>query len=392
MKKAEVVNGQREEIRIPAYGRKKLLGYADSFRDLARTFTYKTEKEKDEENDRQNQILKSRLVENREILAGHLNEIADMMKTLAEEKYQAYPLREKEMKRIVRECREGGIFIRNIYYTEDPVEGTKLAVTMKGDEKSILTVEEAGDFLSVLLEKQFLPEQNGLFFLSGEYETVLFEEAASYDILTGVAKATRENETVSGDTCAVIERGNGGRILALSDGMGSGEKALADSERVIDLLEKFMEAGFSKERAVEMINGVLLAREEEGNMSTLDICDINLYTAQCELMKIGSSYTYIKRGQQVEQLEADTLPLGIFHKYELDCPKRQLQDGDYIIMISDGILDGVDDDALLREVIAGTEIRNPQEMANYLLQFVLHKTGGRVYDDMSILVAGIWKS
>ena len=61
-------------------------------------------------------------------------------------------------------------------------------------------------------------------------------------------------------------------------------------------------------------------------------------------------------------------------------------------MISDGILDGVDDDALLREVIAGTEIRNPQEMANYLLQFVLHKTGGRVYDDMSILVAGIWKS
>ena len=141
-----------------------------------------------------------------------------------------------------------------------------------------------------------------------------------------------------------------------------------------------------------MINGVLLAREEEGNMSTLDICDINLYTAQCELMKIGSSYTYIKRGQQVEQLEADTLPLGIFHKYELDCPKRQLQDGDYIIMISDGILDGVDDDALLREVIAGTEIRNPQEMANYLLQFVLHKTGGRVYDDMSILVAGIWKS
>ena len=246
MKKAEVVNGQREEIRIPAYGRKKLLGYADSFRDLARTFTYKTEKEKDEENDRQNQILKSRLVENREILAGHLNEIADMMKTLAEEKYQAYPLREKEMKRIVRECREGGIFIRNIYYTEDPVEGTKLAVTMKGDEKSILTVEEAGDFLSVLLEKQFLPEQNGLFFLSGEYETVLFEEAASYDILTGVAKATRENETVSGDTCAVIERGNGGRILALSDGMGSGEKALADSERVIDLLEKFMEAGFPR--------------------------------------------------------------------------------------------------------------------------------------------------
>ena len=207
------------------------------------------------------------------------------------------------------------------------MEGTKLAVTMKGEERSILTVEEAGDFLSVLLEKQFLPEQNGLFFLSGEYETVLFEEAASYDILTGVAKATRENETVSGDTCAVIERGNGGRILALSDGMGSGEKALADSERVIDLLEKFMEAGFSKERAVEMINGVLLAREEEGNMSTLDICDINLYTAQCELMKIGSSYTYIKRGQQVEQLEADTLPLGIFHKYELDCPKRQLRMG-----------------------------------------------------------------
>ena len=40
--------------------------------------------------------------------------------------------------------------------------------------------------------------------------------------------------------------------------MGSGIAAYRESELVIDLLEQFLEAGFSKETAVRMINSALL--------------------------------------------------------------------------------------------------------------------------------------
>lgn len=391
MRKTEMAERQMQGLLVSDYGKKKLLGYADSFCSLAKTFTYR-KKEEGEGADRQALLMKRRLLEDREILADNLQEIARIIRTLAQEEQPLYPFKERELKKIIRACKEQGILVRSIYRTQDEVCGMKLAVSMKVDERCVMTVEEAAEFFSVLFDRRLLAERDSLFFLPGEYETIVFEEEAPFCILTGMAKATRENEIVSGDTCSFIEQGNGKLIMALSDGMGSGEKAMADSELVIDLLERFSEAGFSKETAAEMINGVLVARTEEENMSTLDVCDINLYTGNCELLKIGSASTYIKHGEMIERVEADSLPLGIFHKIDVSGQKRQLVDGDYIIMVSDGVVDGVDNEEIFEQVLAQMELQSPQEMANYILQFVLHKTMGRVQDDMTVLVLGLWEN
>lgn len=391
MRKTEMAERQMQGLLVSDYGKKKLLGYADSFCSLAKTFTYR-KKEEGEGADRQALLMKRRLLEDREILADNLQEIARIIRTLAQEEQPLYPFKERELKKIIRACKEQGILVRSIYRTQDEVCGMKLAVSMKVDERCVMTVEEAAEFFSVLFGRRLLAERDSLFFLPGEYETIVFEEEAPFCILTGMAKATRENETVSGDTSSFIEQGNGNLIMALSDGMGSGEKAMADSELVIDLLERFSEAGFSKETAAEMINGVLVARTEEENMSTLDVCDINLYTGNCELLKIGSASTYIKHGEMIERVEADSLPLGIFHKIDVSGQKRQLVDGDYIIMVSDGVVDGVDNEEIFEQVLAQIKLQSPQEMANYILQFVLHKTMGRVQDDMTVLVLGLWEN
>lgn len=395
MRRAGTMVGQAEGILIPSYGKQKLLGYADSILDLAQTFTYKEHKEPAEKSivqDRQVCLMKRRFMEDREILADNLSEVSRMIRSLAEESYHLQPFRPRELKKIIRACKNSGILVKNMYRTIDPVKGIKLAVSLCVDERHVLTAEDAAEVLSGLFRKRLLPEKDSLFFLKKEYETIWFEEQAVYNVLTGAARATRENEKVSGDTCSFLEKGNGNFIMALSDGMGSGEKAMADSETVIDLLEKLIEAGFSKETAAEMINGVLVARGEEENMSTLDVCDIDLYTGVCQLMKIGSSSTYIKRNQEVEQINADTLPLGIFHRISVDRQERQLREGDFIIMVSDGIVDGVGDEEDFREVLGQIDIQNPQEMANYILRFVLQKTMGKVRDDMTVLTMGIWEN
>ena len=87
-------------------------------------------------------------------------------------------------------------------------------------------------------------------------------------MLTGVAKAVKETEKISGDNYAFFTTGTGNQTAILSDGMGSGDKACADSTMVVELMEKFLEAGFQTETAVQMINSSLVSGGENTNMST----------------------------------------------------------------------------------------------------------------------------
>ena len=91
--------------------------------------------------------------------------------------------------------------------------------------------------------------------------------------------------------------------------MGSGEKACADSTMVVELMQKFLEAGFQIETAIQMINSSLVSGEENANMSTLDLCSIDLYSGECRFVKVGSSSSYIKRQHLVDRISAG-IPLG----------------------------------------------------------------------------------
>ena len=179
----------------------------------------------------------------------------------------------------------------------------------------------------------------------------------------------------------------------MSDGMGSGEKASRDSGRVIEMTERLLEAGFRKESALQMVNGALAASGQEENMSTLDICDINLYTAECEFIKVGAACTYIKRGRLVDRLSAQNFPLGVFGQLETETLYRTLQNGDYIIMLSDGILDALSQgigEEILPEIIGKIEDSNPNEIANQILAYCLKQSRGQIRDDMTVLVTGVW--
>ena len=86
--------------------------------------------------------------------------------------------------------------------------------------------------------------------------------------------------------------------------------------------------------------------------------------------------------------------MGVFKKPDLEAVGRTLMDGDYIVMISDGVLDalsqGIGED-MLSELIGNTNLENPGEMANAILNFCIHQSRGKIRDDMTVLVIGIWK-
>ena len=99
--------------------------------------------------------------------------------------------------------------------------------------------------------------RDGAQVLSGEYQTVLFQEDVKFQVLYGVGRITKEQESISGDNYSVLCE-NGQFVLCLSDGMGSGIEANRESETVVELFEQFLRAGFPRIMAARMINSMLL--------------------------------------------------------------------------------------------------------------------------------------
>lgn len=129
-------------------------------------------------------------------------------------------------------------------------------------------------------------------------------------------------------------------------------------------------------------------------MSTLDICDMNLYTGECEFIKMGAACTYIKRGRLVDRLSTQSFPLGVFGRLEPEVMYRTLQNGDYVIMLSDGISDALSQgigEEILPEIIGRMDYSNPNEIANQILTYSLTQSRGQIRDDMTVLVMGVWE-
>ena len=391
---------QREEFNsiLPEYGRRKLLTYADSIRELAGSFKETESNQeillKKEPADRKDYIWQKRLMENKELMVAHLQEMAQIMTGLAEETRRCVPMGERRFKQIAHALKEVDIQIRNLYLIENETGRIEVSLTMKNIKENHLSAEDVGDLLSVLLGMHLVSAQDNAFFIGMDWQTFYYVEEAKFHVLTGIAKAVKETERISGDNYAFFEKDTGNLTAVLSDGMGSGEKACADSTMVVELMQKFLEAGFQMEVAIKMINSALLGEGENANMSTLDLCSLDLYNGECRFVKVGSASSYIKRQHLVDRISSGNLPLGIFQKPDMEAVSRTLMDGDYIIMVSDGVLDalsqGIGED-MLSELIGGSNLENPGEMANALLNFCIHQCRGHIRDDMTILVIGIWK-
>lgn len=162
---------------------------------------------------------------------------------------------------------------------------------------------------------------------------------------------------------------------------------------VVEMLEELLIAGFPKETAIQMMNTALVMGREEIRFSTIDMSIFDLYNGKCEFVKVGASTTYIKRGDKVERISSTSLPIGVVQYLEIETTKKRLENGDFVIMVTDGVLDALpvgEQDLLMETIISGTNKNNPKEMAHHILEQILEWTGEEPLDDMTVLAVGFW--
>jgi len=225
--------------------------------------------------------------------------------------------------------------------------------------------------------------------------TVLFSSAKEYEVETGIACAAKGGEWTSGDSFSTVELGNGKFAVAISDGMGNGERARAESSAALSILQQLLQSGMDEQLAIKSVNSVLMLRSSDEIYATVDLAIIDLYSAKTTFMKIGSTPSFIKRGDEVIPITASNLPIGILKDIEVDLVVHQLLPGDVLVMMTDGVYDApghtVNKELWMKRVLSEMKTDAPQEMADKLLDMVIRHHDGEVADDMTVIVAKLDK-
>ncbi|MGG3625407.1 stage II sporulation protein E [Bacillus gobiensis] len=247
--------------------------------------------------------------------------------------------------------------------------------------------------LSDILEEQIVVKGEKCAGHPNGFCHVAFGSSKSFRVFTGVAHAAKGGGLISGDSFSMMELGVGKFAAAISDGMGNGARANFESNETIKLLEKILESGIDEKVAIKTINSILSLRTTDEIYSTLDLSVIDLQDATCKFLKVGSSPSFIKRGEQILKVQASNLPIGIINEFDVEVVTQQLKAGDLLIMMSDGIFEGPkhveNHDLWMKRKIKGIKTEEPQEIADLIMEEVIRTRSGKIEDDMTVVVTRI---
>lgn len=197
----------------------------------------------------------------------------------------------------------------------------------------------------------------------------------------------------SGDAAVCCGLPDGSLAFILSDGMGKGIKAAAESQRVINRLRKMLKAGVPVARAIKLLNRYMVEKSDgDENFATVDLTIIDKSTGKAKFYKMGAATSYIVRNGNVRRVQRPALPVGIVSTVRLSHISVELDPGDTVIMVSDGITEAD------RKDLAGRWLENfleenchaergPRAIAESIASAAKSKYGMRERDDLTAVVA-----
>ncbi len=242
-----------------------------------------------------------------------------------------------------------------------------------------LLSEETGIPFSPVLSRGRVP---------GECELRLRQAPALTAAFGAACLPAKEGEPC-GDSHLIRLLPDGRLIAALSDGMGQGAEAARESRRCISLIRKFVSAGLEKDAALGAVNSLLLMKSGADMFATADLCVVDLYSGSASFTKLGACRSFLMYGRSIREIAGGRLPLGVLDRVEPASEKTEVQPGDMIIMMTDGIADELKEGQIepLRALLPRLRRLPPQDAADAILAHALRREGEK--DDMTVLAVRI---
>ncbi|MCM1282980.1 MAG: SpoIIE family protein phosphatase [Muribaculaceae bacterium] len=340
-----------------------------------------------------NEAWYRRLQNNRRLIADQLDAMADLMQDWTKKRRCLDGTNRMLLARIGFEAGERGLIAEHVHIYED--EGGHMLITAQVSgkwgggipSKNYVRALEKASGMRLRLEK------GARSILTKEPVAVTVYEDSRYYAMSGVSGQKQDGASVSGDNFSLFTLENGQYEICLSDGMGSGPAAAKESELVVELMEKFMEAGFSQETAIRMMNSAMVMQGEDDSFSTMDLAAIDLHTGSLTLTKVGAAASFLRSGGETECLSCPSLPAGSVAQTAPPM-ERHMKNGDFLVMVTDGVLEYLhvkNPEEKLADIISEVQTENAGAMAKAILERVMLFTGGHALDDMTVIVTCLWE-
>ncbi len=276
-------------------------------------------------------------------------------------------------------------------YTVDSAQCTK---NRNGRLKVSLSLRAAND---VDLEKyeigEFAGEALGCEFGEPKFDggrdkfTVTLTQRQNYMLSFGGAQHCCDGERLCGDAYDAFIDGEGNAYMLISDGMGSGGRAAVDGAMACGLLSRLLKAGFSYEGAMKIVNSALLIKSEDESLSTIDSLRLNLYSGRAMFCKAGAAQSYHVRDGIVNRIDIESLPLGILLETDTAQYSFTAEEGDIIVMLSDGV--PTDDSMWFENLLKNYDGESARDFAKYLLERAVSRRPEGEDDDITVIVGRI---
>lgn len=315
--------------------------------------------------------------EGRALLARQAHGVSEIMRDLALRESEEYSLSSDE-DTLARTLQERGILSSEIFVYG---EGGTLTVSMTLDEsvparKACLAASDALGVPLALAEKLPLTHSRACF---------VFKRKPRFDASFGIAACPKHGETASGDTHSILKIDERRFLVALSDGMGSGDAARDVSARTLSLLESFYKTGMPSGTVLATVNS-LIAYSADERFSCLDLAAVNLDDGSTDIVKIGSPAGFLLSQDELKILEGESLPIGVLDAVHPATMRLTMQENDFLLFMSDGISAAFSSSADLCAYLGELRPLNPQALAENVLSAALARSAkGEAGDDMTVL-------
>lgn len=253
---------------------------------------------------------------------------------------------------------------------------------------SCVTIKEVLGHLDGCSSCRWISSEGNRSIVGRDKATYVFLQKPKIMCSYGVAKMVQTGQEISGDSFRAGRCDGCKFVMALSDGMGSGPQANRESDTVVDMFFRFVESGFSVQVALRLMNAAMIFGADTERFSTLDACLVDEYTGIVDIYKVGAHVSFVKRKDSVEVVGAESLPMGAMATVDTVPHRSYLEEGDFLVMVTDGVLEYLHVDnpvEVLQDMIEEMESADAATFSRKIIERMMLFTGGVVQDDMTVL-------
>lgn len=293
----------------------------------------------------------------------------------------------------VRELDIGVRLIAPVTVNGDALGALEMRLPRPPDETVLLTVEAVARALGyiVVVNRRYTDlfergQRTSPLSLAAEIQRRLLPSSFTHEARQfTVAGWLEPAMTVGGDTFDYAVD-HGLLHVSITDAVGNDVNAALLATVLVGSLRNGRRQGMTLADQARFANDALAEHSPVGEFVTGQVLRVDLHTGAITLVNAGHVCPLLLRAGKVHEVELEVdLPFGLYPGRDFQLQRLQLQPGDRLLLVTDGVLDR---NSMHHQVPAVLELspgKHPRALVRELGDLVLRVTGGKLRDDATVL-------